>query len=78
MERTSSPACTGRITTTSIRGPFPPGDVRGKTTTAFGAHAWLTSATAGASVTPSGERAGELSVIAFVANYSSIYSYFSF
>jgi hypothetical protein len=41
----------------------------GKTTTAFGAHEWLNSATAGETATPIGVKSGVESVILLVENY---------
>jgi hypothetical protein len=43
---------------------------RGNTTTAFGSHEWLISATSGETHTPSGANDGEVSVIEFVVNYA--------
>ena len=41
---------------------------RGNTTTAFGTHEWLISATSGETQTPSGANDDEVRVMEFVAN----------
>lgn len=67
---TSSPGEISRIAMTCASGSWLAGSLadRGNTTTAFGSHEWLISATIGETQTPSGARDGEASVMEFVAN----------
>jgi hypothetical protein len=44
----------------------------GKTTTAFGAHEWLNSATSGETATPMGVKSGVDSVMLLVENYNRL------